>query len=377
MLNVIKAIKNLKSFTIQEINSVREIDNYLRWSNTSSFKKAFTLNNKNMLNTMIKNNISYDRKKIADLKKQQCNSQSNSNLNSNININSNAGNVGNGGNNTISETELSKSKTNPNIMNTYFSSSLTKSNNNINSNKNINNSNTNNNANNNNNYELNNIYIKEFNIIDEESPEFHEEGLYELSNLNIEEDKLDINDVNQPSYESMYNFKAKQNTLDNMINEYAKMSECEQLVSQGEESQIARFKKLIISDTKRNIFAKSERDKYFVNQTSPEGMTLLYHACLNGHINYVECLLDCDADHLIKCGKKNEDKLSILDAAVRWSHIKLVSYLINDNKFKINWPVEYISSALKIAEKIGNKYIISLLKNKKRSFSKGCCVACT
>lgn len=290
MLNVIKAIKNLKNFNIQEINSVREIDNYLKWSNTSSFKKAFTLNNKNMLNTMIKDN------KLE--KKSKNNSETN-----NINY------------------PIQEMKESP--------------------------------------YER---------VINQE------EGMMNLSQINLDDNRFE---KEEPSYESMYNFKTKLNTLDNLINEYAKISECENIVSQGEEVMIDKLKKMIMNDPKRNIYSKSEKEKYFVNQKTPEGLTYLYEACLNGHIKYVNLLLDCDADHLIKCGKKAEPVLSILDAAVRWNHLKLVEYLVKNNPFNLVWPKDYIISALKIAESMGNKNMIYLLRKKKGSLGGGCCVACT
>lgn len=295
MLNVMKAIKNLKNFNIQEINSVREIDNYLRWSKTTHFKEAFTSNNKIMLNTMMKNNTIDGKKPRKE-------------IDNNINIRSI--------NQPIEELRESP-------------------------------------------------YAKDYPYENEEQ--------VNLSQINLGNELAG----EEPSYESMYNFKTKLNTLDNLINEYAKISECENIVSQGEDGMLDKFKKMIMNDPKRNIYSKSERERYFVNQKTPEGLTYIYEACLNGHIKYVELLLDCDADHLIKCGKKNEPSISILDAAVRWNHLKLVEYLVKTNPFKLDWPKEYIISALKIAEKMGNKNMISLLRKKKGTLGGGCCVACT
>lgn len=169
-------------------------------------------------------------------------------------------------------------------------------------------------------------------------------------------------DHDEENAESMYNFPIKEDSVQNFMLKLSKQEELMKIVALGSEDNLKNFKKFIMNDPKRNIFSKSERHRYFVNEATSEGYTFLYQACINGNINYIKLLLDCDADHLIKCGKKKEEQISILDAAVRWNHSKVVNYLLFDNEFKLDWPKDYLKSALKIANSIDNKNLIKSLK---------------
>eukprot|EP00340_Litonotus_pictus_P001376 CAMPEP_0170525488 /NCGR_PEP_ID=MMETSP0209-20121228/10959_1 /TAXON_ID=665100 ORGANISM="Litonotus pictus, Strain P1" /NCGR_SAMPLE_ID=MMETSP0209 /ASSEMBLY_ACC=CAM_ASM_000301 /LENGTH=397 /DNA_ID=CAMNT_0010814771 /DNA_START=653 /DNA_END=1844 /DNA_ORIENTATION=- len=373
MLNVMRAIKNMKTFSVQEIESVREIDNYLKWSHTRSFKKAFTLNNKNMLNNLIKNNTSVNKSpqkpdnngNLNNLKENAATFTKSSVDNINC-LHANTFNTKEVNNNEQIEQTVKEGNNLPKDVRDTGNYYLTVNDDEYfklkNSSKGVNDECNRANEHIQENQPNPNTNVGNINHAYTGNANLHNEVIQELSQLEFDEE-----DFNEPSYESMYNFKFKQDTLNNMINEYAKISECVVIASTGEESDLKKLKKIIMSDPKRNIFSKSERDRYFVNQKTPEGVTFLYQACLNGHINVVELLLDCDADHLVKSGKKDEEQLSVLDAAVRWSHLKLVSYLVEESPYKLEWPREYMTSALKIAEKIGNRHLIGILKKKLKS----------
>lgn len=258
MLNLIKAINCMKTFDIQEINSVREIDTYLKYSKT------------------------YEK----DLK--------------------------------LPKNNLHKCKTDEPKINAKSD---------------------------------NEAYCKKLNHSSIEEEDHHE-------------------------IESMYNLK-EEDTLENIMLNFAKQAEMMKMASQGDENLLSTFKKMIMDDPKRNIFSKSERLNYLVNQPNAEGNTLLYQACLNGHLSYVKLLLDCDADHLLKVGKRKEEQLSILDAAVRWNHSKLVSYLIETNEYHLEWPKEYLTSSIQIAIKQGNKNLVKILrKSLAKKKSTGCFFSC-
>jgi hypothetical protein len=254
MLNLVKAVNCMKTFDIQEINSVRDIDHYLQ------YKKSEEVNKK-------------------------------------------------------SKTDKQKNKAN------------------------------------NNSKELKDSY-------------FNKEGI-------IQEEK------SEQEMESNYNLVVREDTIENLMFNYAKQDELMKLASQGDDLKLKKFKTYIMEDPKRNVFSKSEKNRYFVNETNTEGYTLLYQACLNGHINYIKLLLDCDADHLIKCGKKKEEQLSVLDAAVRWNHSKVVNYLLTENEFKLDWPSEYIKTSIRIADSMGNKNLVKILKKALlKQKPKGCFFIC-
>lgn len=328
MLNVMKAIKNLKTFSTQDIESVREIDNYFNWSKTKHFKQAFTTNDRIMLDYLIKNKSKIEKSDKKNDDENLANAhldlkQSNSDLIQNTIINRNV-----------------KLENQGNIEKTANNDKIVK--------KTINN------------------HILENEVIHEKNEE--------LISLPDDPNELDVSFESRNSYESEKPFHRNENTLNDIITEYSKISQCEDFVTQGDEVNLGKLKQILMSDPKRNMFGKSERDRYFVNQTTPEGLTFIYMACLNGHVKYVDLLLDCDANHLIKCGK---DQFSILDVAVKWNHTKLISYLLFESKFKLEWPKEYLYNSLKISNKLNNKHTSVLIKKKLQEIDTGCCLACT
>lgn len=176
----------------------------------------------------------------------------------------------------------------------------------------------------------------------------------------------------------LYSSGMRQNTFDAILDIVSKQNLYSKFVSQGDDRHMDDLRLMLMKDPMRNIFGSCDREKYFINQPTHDNMTYLYLACMNGHINYIELLLKCDADPLIKCGKPGS-QLSILDAAVKWSHVKVVSYLVETNEMRIEWPYEYIVSALRLANNIGNKNIIRILKaakSKARSQKSTGCFAC-
>lgn len=171
---------------------------------------------------------------------------------------------------------------------------------------------------------------------------------------------------------SMGQLGYREDTVENLMNEMALHAEVMRLCAQGDNSLISKLKSLIMSDPKRNMFSKSEKIRYFVNKPNADGQTFLYTACLNGHLNVVKLLLDCDADYMIKCGNGSE-AISVLDAAVRWNHLKLVQFLIEDNEFKLDWPRDYLISAIKISTNQNNRNMVKLLKSSKFMKKSGSC----
>jgi ankyrin repeat protein len=171
----------------------------------------------------------------------------------------------------------------------------------------------------------------------------------------------------------MFNFKVKEDSVENFMMKLSKQDMIMNIVEKGDVEDMDKVKAYIMQDPKRNIFSKSEKRRYFVNEVNSEGYSLIYQASLNGHLNYVKLLLDCDADHLMQYGKTGSDKLSILDAAVRWNHLKVINYLLFDNEFYLSWPKEFLKSAIKIAETNGNSAVVKLLKKYMHKIKGGGC----
>jgi hypothetical protein len=73
-------------------------------------------------------------------------------------------------------------------------------------------------------------------------------------------------------------------------------------IASGMEENIEDIKKVILDDPKRTEFDISKKELYYINQTNFEGLTPLFVACQNGHLNIAQLLLKYNADHLIKCG---------------------------------------------------------------------------
>lgn len=168
----------------------------------------------------------------------------------------------------------------------------------------------------------------------------------------------------EQSYEQL-----EDQTMDVFMDIINKQNIYSKYVAQGDDSHLHPFRVMLMKDPMRNLYGSYEKDKYFINQKTHDDVTYLYIACINGHLNYIQLLLKCDADHLIKCGKPGSE-MSVLDAAVKWSHTKVVRYLMTENEFKLDWPYEYICNALKIAREYGNKEIIRILSEEKSKHKK-------
>jgi hypothetical protein len=173
-------------------------------------------------------------------------------------------------------------------------------------------------------------------------------------NENIEKGKDSIKpiSINKAENVEVYN--------PNDLKEVTKQVTLFQYVKYGREKDIPEILKIIKSDTRKNTFDqtnKANKPYFFINQKNYEGLTLLYVACLNGHVNMSKILLDNGADHLQKCGGGNEAQ-SVLDAAVRWGHQKLVEFLLVNCK----WPTDYLKSSLKEATELKNEKLTQMLK---------------
>lgn len=189
-------------------------------------------------------------------------------------------------------------------------------------------------------------------------------GLKKASTQVVASDYFDNTKLQKFQDISMVQLGFREDTIENLMNEMALHAEVMNICSQGDSSMISRLKNIIMNDPKRNLFSNSEKSRYFVNKPNADSQTFLYTACLNGHLKVVKLLLDCDADHLMKYGI-GRDAISVLDAAVRWNHLKLVEFLIDENEFKLDWPRDYLLSAIKISTSQNNRHMTKLLKSKK------------
>lgn len=151
----------------------------------------------------------------------------------------------------------------------------------------------------------------------------------------------------------------------------AKQTKLFEFCATGLDSNSTKIVNILKEDPKRNFYDESQKNKFLVNQKNYDGVTLLYIACLNGHLKVVDILLKYGADHLIKCGEKNDEQ-SVLDVSIRWSHIKLVEYLLG-----LEWPMAYLKSGLKEASLGKNVEMINLLRKAitlhKMKNKTGCC----
>lgn len=120
----------------------------------------------------------------------------------------------------------------------------------------------------------------------------------------------------------------------------------------GLEDDIEKIKEILKNDPIRNIYDENYKEKYLVNKFNQEGLTVLFHSCMNGHLKITELLIKFGADYLIKF----EDQ-SVLDLSIRWGHVKLVEYLLS-----LNWPYEYLKEGLKLAVKGKNNIMIGLIR---------------
>lgn len=72
---------------------------------------------------------------------------------------------------------------------------------------------------------------------------------------------------------------------------------------------------------------------------------------------------------------KGEDD-SVLNLSVRWNHIGVVEYLLNN----LNWPLSYLKEALTCAKGIKNKILIKLIINaiqrNQRMYKNNSCCLC-
>lgn len=198
--------------------------------------------------------------------------------------------------------------------------------------------------------------------IEEKKCDFQQQKVKDKEMSDLKEDDSEFSKSNDKRITSMFNFKVKEDSVENFMIKLSKQDMIMNIVEKGDVDDMNKVKAYIMQDPKRNIFSKSEKRRYFVNEINSEGYSFIYQATINGHLNYVKLLLDCDADHLMLYGKSGCDKLSILDASVRWNHIKVINYLLFENEYNLTWPKEYIKSAIKIAESNENWVVVKQLK---------------
>jgi ankyrin repeat protein len=70
-----------------------------------------------------------------------------------------------------------------------------------------------------------------------------------------------------------------------------------------------------------------------VNKRNSHGQTPLYVCCKNGNFDMLRFLIDNKADVYIKSIVGAEEE-TILAVASRWSHLKIVRFLLDEYKWK-------------------------------------------
>jgi len=73
-------------------------------------------------------------------------------------------------------------------------------------------------------------------------------------------------------------------------------------VSSGLDENIDKIVNIVKNDPSRYLYEPTDKRFYMINQLNTDGFTVLYVACLNGHLNMTNILLKNHADHLQKCG---------------------------------------------------------------------------
>ena len=131
---------------------------------------------------------------------------------------------------------------------------------------------------------------------------------------------------NTPRISSRIKEKEKNDKIQmDTISQLTKLLQLFECVSNGNEFSLKYIKKLI------------KANKEMINSKNYEGFTPLYISCMNGYHKVVELLLELGADHLMRCGKENEEQ-SVIEVACRFGYVNIVQLLLS----KCKWPNELI-----------------------------------
>ena len=85
---------------------------------------------------------------------------------------------------------------------------------------------------------------------------------------------------------------------------------------------------------KRHMY-ESHNPKHMINAENSFGMRPLYVACLHGHLEVVKVLISYGADpHLLSLTDiDTKEEEGVLEMCARWSHVKIVEYLLSQAKW--------------------------------------------
>ena len=123
------------------------------------------------------------------------------------------------------------------------------------------------------------------------------------------------------------------------------------LIEEGSHSSFEEFEYLY-----ENYLKDEANDQQIFNRLLSNGCTLLFSACKEGKVEFVQFMLDKQWNPFQKCLVKGT-KESVLDIAAKWNYVEVVELLLA----KVNFPESYLMTAYKLAE---NYTIRRLIKSK-------------
>eukprot|EP00347_Sterkiella_histriomuscorum_P014116 403362111 len=167
--------------------------------------------------------------------------------------------------------------------------------------------------------------------------------------------------------------------LANAFNLFRQKNKFFQYIESGGEKDIEKIKEEIQNDPKRHIRSINDPD-HLINKRNENGQTPLYVGAKYGHLKVIEFFIELGADphitSLVQIKESNDWKCkfeeeTILEVAIRWSHLTIVYYLLEN----IKWTKFEIKKAVKICFQTGNISIRKqLMAYKSTNF--GCCFLC-
>ena len=119
---------------------------------------------------------------------------------------------------------------------------------------------------------------------------------------------------------------------------------------------------MIQNDPKRHMFSIDNKH-HILNNKNSSNQTPLYVGAKNGHLDVVQFLLERGANPHIKSYVSVNEKESLLDVSIRWSHIQIVEYLLKN----VKWTRKEIQMAYK---NVADEDDISVIKVALKSYSK-------
>mmetsp|Transcript_1256 Transcript_1256/g.1291 ORF Transcript_1256/g.1291 Transcript_1256/m.1291 type:complete len:176 (-) Transcript_1256:7-534(-) len=123
-------------------------------------------------------------------------------------------------------------------------------------------------------------------------------------------------------------------------------------IESGSDHDIKQLQIMIEHDPKKHIWDRTS-PQHLINKSNNSHQTPLYVASKNGHLKVLEMLLVEGADPKIRSWIDDKQNESILQVAVRWSHLVVVEFLLES----IRWDKKEIAEAIKTSHQQNNKSI--------------------